>query len=177
MRIERARLQVLVIDFQERLFAAMPEGTRGAALRSVENLVFLSEELGIPVTVTEQYPKGLGPTVPSLAAASRVPFVKTAFSALQEPGFDAHLVGSQVLVAGMETHVCVALTVADLRARGFEVGVVADGCLSRRAEDRELGLALARGAGASVLPVETVLFGLLERAGSPLFKEISRRIR
>ncbi len=177
MRIERARLQVLVIDFQERLFAAMPEASRTLALRSAENLVFLAEELGVPVTITEQYPRGLGPTVPSLRSDRRVPFEKTAFSALQEPGFEPSLVGSQVLVLGMETHVCVALTVADLRARGIEVGVVADGCVSRRAEDRQLGLDLAREAGAAVLPVETVLFSLLERAGTPLFKEISRRIR
>lgn len=177
MRIERARLQVLVIDFQERLYGAMPEGDREAALRAVENLVFLADELGVPVTLTEQYPRGLGPTVPTLQNPGRPAFEKTAFSALQEPGFTDRGVGGQVLVVGMETHVCVALTVQDLRAQGVEVGVVADGCLSRRPADRSLGLELARAAGAAVLPVETVLFALLERAGSPLFKEISRRIR
>jgi nicotinamidase-related amidase len=177
MRVDRDRVQVLVVDFQERLFAAMPEGVRDGVLRNVENLLFVCRELEVPIVVTEQYPKGLGATVPSLRDPRETPFEKTAFSAMREPGFAPRVVRPQVLVVGMETHVCVALTVQDLRIHAFEVGVVGDGCLSRREEDRACGLELCRQAGAAVLPVETALFALLERAGSPLFKEVSRRIR
>jgi nicotinamidase-related amidase len=177
MRIERARVQVLVVDFQERLFGAMPADAREAVLRNVENLLFVARELAVPITLTEQYPRGLGPTLEGLRDPRETPFEKTAFSAMQEDGFASHIVRPQVLVVGMETHVCVALTVQDLRTKAVDVAVVGDGCLSRRESDRATGLDLCRQAGAAVVPVETALFALVERAGSPLFKEISRRIR
>lgn len=175
MRLDPTTVQLLVIDVQEKLFAAMPEAARARTARSIDNLLFVGNELGVPITITEQYPQGLGPTLPQLRI--REPFQKMHFSAMAEPEFAQHLHRRRVVVVGMETHICVALTVADLREHQYEVAVVADGCCSRREEDWRAGLETARGLGAAILPVETVLFGMLGRAGTPLFKEVSRRIR
>ena len=140
------------------------------------DLVFAARELGISVTFTEQYPQGLGPTVAALGAEA--PFVKTAFAATDEPGFDARLhPGRAVVLCGMETHICVAHTAVGLRAQGYEVIAAGDACLSRREDDRQAGFTWMRSVGATVLPSETLLFGWLGRAGGPLFKAISRRIR
>lgn len=175
MSVDAGSTQLLLIDWQQRLFGAMPEGVRDQALKSTDNLVFLAEALGMPVLRSEQYPTGLGPTLPNLAKGPVAE--KMTFSAVEEPTFVEGLCRPQVLVAGMETHICVALTVAGLRARGLEVGVVADACLSRRKGDWERGLEFCRRAGAEIFSSETILFGMIGRAGTPLFKEISRRIR
>ena len=118
-------------------------------------------------------------TTPILSSALAVPgaIEKMTFSAMQEPQFAEKVQKPMILVSGMETHICVALTVQDLRRRGFETAVVADACLSRRKGDWERGLEWARKEGAYILSTETVLFGMIQRAGTPLFKEISRRIR
>ena len=117
--------------------------------------------------VTEQYPKGLGQTVPELAEhlpAGVEPIEKTAFSAAEADGFD--LGGrEQAIVCGIETHVCVNQTVLDLLDRGIEVHVVADAVGSRTEANRELGLNKAERAGAWLTSVETALFELLGRAG------------
>lgn len=178
-----SRTELLIIDVQERLLSAMPEGPeegqQGGALRVIDNLLYVAGALGLPVTITEQYPRGLGPTAASVVAAlppDAARFEKLAFSALQEPGFPARS-RPEVCLVGMETHICVALTALDLLRAGVGVTIVADGCLSRRAEDRARGLALCAQAGARVVSSETWMFGLIPRAGTPIFKEISRRIR
>lgn len=176
MALDPAHYQLVVIDIQERLAGAMPEAACAATVRAAGNLAFAARELGIPVTFTEQYPQGLGPTVAALGAEA--PFVKTAFAATDEPGFDARIhPGRIVVLCGMETHICVAHTSIGLRAQGYEVIAAGDACLSRREEDRQAGFTWMRSVGANVLPSETLLFGWLGRAGGPLFKEISRRIR
>jgi nicotinamidase-related amidase len=176
MALDPARHELVVIDFQERLFGAMSEGDARRALRATENLVWLCRELGVPVLFTEQYPAGLGLTMESLQATR--PFVKTAFAATDEEGFFARTAGRPVaILTGMETHVCVAHTAAGLRQAGREVIVVPDACVSRRDQDKAGGLEWIRQLGCSVMPSETVLFGLLGRSGSPAFKQISARIR
>ncbi|MBM4369068.1 MAG: isochorismatase family protein [Deltaproteobacteria bacterium] len=171
-----AQHQLVVIDFQERLFAAMPEPQRDRALKATGNLLYLARALGMPVCFTEQYPQGLGPTVPSLAATE--PLVKNAFAATDEEGFFPRLADRRVVIlAGMETHICVAHTATGLLASGYQVIVAADACVSRQDADWNHGLAWVKDAGATVLPSETILFGLLGRAGGPHFKEVSRRIR
>lgn len=175
MRLHADHVQLLVIDIQEKLAAAMPAEARERTVRAADNLLFLADALGVPITLTEQYPEGIGPTVSPLRV--REPLQKMHFSAMEEADFAHHLHRSTVLLCGMETHICVALTARDLRAQGKDVVVIADGCASRRAEDREAGLAWMRSLGCHVLPSETVLFALLGRAGTPLFKQVSRRIR
>lgn len=186
MRFEAGNTALLVIDMQEKLFSAMPENSRGGALKAAENLCFLARELGMPTLFTEQYAKGLGPTLPGLSGEAGQIFAKMHFSAMLEPGFAERLGGlcqetgqgqPHILVCGQETHICVAMTVQGLLAQGFRVTVLHDACLSRRDEDKRYGLDWMAGLGASVLPSETVLFGLIEKAGTPIFKEISRRIR
>lgn len=169
---------LLVVDWQERLYAAMPEGVREAALRQADNLCFLALELSMPRLVTEQYPRGLGPTLPALGLGGATE--KLVFSAAQVPAVAQALQDSgrrQVLVTGMETHICVAQTVRDLLGAGYEPWVVADACLSRRKLDWRVGLEHMRALGAQVVTAEAALFALLGQAGTPLFKAISQRIR
>jgi nicotinamidase-related amidase len=173
--LDPARLQLLVVDFQEKLFGAMPEGPREPALKAATNLRFAFDALSLPVVTTEQYPQGLGPTLEALRGSPT--FAKTTFSALRDEAIAEQVRRPSVVLCGMETHICVALTALDLRARGVDVLVVPDACVSRRKADWRAGLALMERAGVAVVPSETVLFGLVERAGTPLFKEISRRIR
>ena len=169
---------LLVIDWQERLFPAMPDGLRDHALARASDLVWMAQSLEMPVLATEQYPKGLGPTLAALGLQQAMP--KTTFSALQDPAIAAALdddAREQVILTGMETHICVAQTVRDLCCVGRDVWVVADACLSRRRLDWELGLERMRGDGAHIVTAEAVMFELLGQAGGPIFKELSRRIR
>ncbi len=177
-RLTAADTVLLQIDWQERLFPAMPESTRDAAIAAAGQLAWLAGELGIPVIRTEQYPRGLGPTVAALPPAPAIE--KLDFSAYAEPAFVAQLRATgrkTAIVTGMEAHICVALTTRDLLDAGFAVFVVADAVLSRRPDDRQLALDRMRGEGAVIVPLESVLFELAGRAGTPLFKEIARRVK
>ncbi len=136
--------------------------------------------LGLPLAVTEQYPKGLGPTLPALreTLGDVRPVEKLQFSAL-DPDVRRQL-GDRphVVVAGMETHVCVFQTVRDLRRCRDATVLCIDAVLSSRfAADREAGLQLARAAGATLSSVEAVLFDLLVEAGTPEFKRISAAVK
>ncbi len=178
------RTVLLVVDVQERLAAAMPAG---AMERLTANALVLLESarlLGVPVVASEQYPRGLGPTVPALGEKLRAmgieAIAKTTFDACGEPRLAKAIAQSQptaVVVIGMETHVCVFQTARELAKRGHAVHVVPDAVASRRDENRALGLSLAERAGAFVTPTETVVFDWLERAGSEAFKVISKLVR
>lgn len=177
-RLDPADTALLIVDWQERLYAAMPEPVRAGALRQAETLLWMARELGLPVLATEQYPRGLGPTLPQLAVPEALE--KLRFSAVQVEAVAAALQQAgrrQVLVTGMETHICVAQTVRDLAGLGLQPWVVADACLSRRKLDWRLGLEHMRGQGACVVSAEAALFELLGAAGTPLFKALSQRIR
>jgi hypothetical protein len=133
--------------------------------------------LQMPALVSEQYPKGLGPTAPELGIEEGEEMIieKTVFSAARADGFD--LKGRrQAIVCGIETHVCVSQTVHDLLDKGVEVHVPADAVGSRHALDYERGLERLERAGAVVSTVESALFELLERAGTPEFKEVQKLI-
>lgn len=173
---------LIVVDFQERLCAAMPAERLETASRAVANLIHVCRSLDVPVLVTEQYPRGLGPTL-SLLATELGEFEateKTDFSAYNVPSFNAELESVErqsLVVVGMETHVCVYQTVRDLLQAGYRAHVVADAVLSRAEENRRIGLDLCAAAGAVVSSSETVVFDWLGGAGSELFKSYSRRIR
>ena len=171
---------LLVIDIQERLAAAMLRRER--VTNNVLHLLEVARLKNVPVVVTEQYPKGLGPTVPELAGAlpavSRVE--KISFSCCGEAGFVDRVRATgrrKVVICGMETHVCVLMTALDLLHEGFIVHVVSDAVCSRQEENWSTALSMLRDAGAVVTSTETVLFQLLERAGSEEFRTISKRIR
>ena len=184
-RLEPSRSVLLVIDIQEKLAPAMRSEIAAAVIKQTLTLVAASARLGIPVVASEQYPQGLGATVPELAAALRdakaTMFSKVEFSAVQAPAFaDIYpTLGArdQWICAGMEAHICVWQTVRDLRARGLQTHVASDAVASRRKANWRTGLELARSAGAVVSGTETILFDWLGRAGTPEFKELSRLIR
>ncbi|AYC31927.1 hydrolase [Pseudomonas cavernae] len=167
---------LLLIDIQERLFPAIEDGP--ALAEHAGWLLQVAQRLDVPVLATEQYSKGLGPTIAALREQLDEPALieKIHFSAAREselfqrPGGDRQ----QFVVCGTEAHVCVLQTVLDLLERGREVFVVAEAVGSRRTEDKALALERMRAAGASIVSREMVAFEWLERAGTELFREISR---
>ena len=172
---------LMVVDFQTRLFDVMPALERDMALRCAQIAVAGARALDLPVIVTEQYPKGLGSTHHALRGdLYEPPIEKLSFSAAAAPGvleqLDA-LACNEVLVLGMETHICVLQTVHALQARGLRCHVLQDAVLSRRPSNKALGCDLMRQAGAVISSTETALFGLLGSADHPAFKTISRLVR
>lgn len=179
LRLEREKACLLVVDVQERLCAAMDQQALDRVLARVNAAVRGAQALGLPVLVTEQYPKGLGPThsLVRLALKDVPTFEKLEFSAAVPPVLEALGRRTQVLLAGMETHICVFQTVRDLADRGLSPVVLADAVLSRHPEDREVGLQLCREAGGHVRTVENALFDMLGQAGTPEFKAVSQAVR
>lgn len=173
---------VVLIDWQHRLLPAMPD-CRVANQQHAENILWLSQQLSVPVVVTEQYPKGLGHTVAELlvylSSESRV-IEKRDFSAAAVPEFTQELerLGrSNVILIGMETHICVAQSASELLAGGYKVWVAADAVLSRRTLDWRFGLSQMQRKGAFITTTEALLFGWIGRAEGEVFKAFSRRIR
>jgi nicotinamidase-related amidase len=175
-RLDPARAALLVIDVQEAFRKAVPGFERVA--RGAAALARGAEALGLPIVVTEQYPKGLGRTAPELADAlpgEVTAIEKVCFSAPEADGFD--LGGrDQALVCGIEAHVCVSQSVLDLLDRGVEVHVASDAVDSRSPENRAIGLDRVERAGAVITSVETALFELVRRAGTEEFKEVQRLV-
>jgi nicotinamidase-related amidase len=176
-KLERRRAALVVVDVQEAFRKAVPDFERVA--EQVARLVQGGEAMGIPIVVTEQYPKGLGHTVPEVAdhlPDGAEPIEKVRFSAAEADGFD--LRGrDQAVVCGIETHVCVNQTVLDLLDENVEVHVVGDAVGSRTDANRELGLHKAEEAGAVLTSVEMALFELLGGSDAPEFKEVQALIR
>jgi len=169
--LERTRTRLIVIDVQE-AFRPYPSFARVAA--AAAKLVQAARILELPVLVSEQYPNGLGHTAVEVGLTEEPILEKSAFSAVRADGFE--LGAEQVIVCGIETHVCVSQTVHDLLGRGLDVHVPADAVGSRHELDHELGLARMARAGAVVSSVEASLFELLERAGTPEFKAVQKLI-
>ncbi len=179
-RLDRRRAGLLVVDIQERLLPAIFEKER-VGQNSVR-LLKGAKVLNMPVFATEQYRKGLGQTVPEVAAAlgGVAPVEKLAFSACGASGLLAALEGqkiSQVLLCGIEAHVCVCQTCLDLLKEGFEAFVAADAISSRTSENHQLSLERMRDAGAVIVSTEMALFELLGKAGSEEFKRILEVVR
>jgi nicotinamidase-related amidase len=173
--LRRDRAALVVVDVQE---GFRPYASFANVAESCRRLLAGARILGIPAVVSEQYPKGLGQTAPELAIVEGEEInkiEKTVFSAARADGFD--LKGAeQAIVCGIETHVCVSQTVHDLLGSGVEVHVPADAVGSRHQLDYERGLERLERAGAVVSTVESALFELLERAGTPEFKEVQKLI-
>jgi len=183
-RLIPSQTLVAVIDIQEGLAAAMAPARMAELGRTVPILLTAAKILGAPVLATEQYPKGLKPTIPPVLEKLEelgVPrFEKTVFSAVEVPEFQRRLEQlspKTVVVVGMETHVCVYQTVRDLRAQGLEVLVAVDAVASRRDEDRQVGLDLCERVGAIPTSVETIVFDWLGRAGTDAFRAVSKLVR
>jgi nicotinamidase-related amidase len=165
---------LVVIDFQEKLMKAMSQSDK--VYKNTNLLLVAAQQMGIPVVVTEQYPKGLGSTVDDIKEnlAEYMYVEKIKFSAME--GLQQHLDDKNkknILITGSETHVCVFQTTRDLVNAGFDVYVVKDAVCSRFKENHQNGLELMKDLGAVITNTETVLFDLLKVAGGPEFKIIS----
>ena len=180
MLISKTDSSLLIIDVQERLAPTMHDVRR--VLDGCSKLLKGAGILGVPAIITEQYPKGLGPSmfdIRDAAPETAVYFEKTSFSAFREEGFAERLNAlgrKQVVIAGVEEHVCVFQTAVDLKNAGFDVFVVTDACGCRFPENEHIALARLQREGISPVSVEMVLFEWLEKAGSPEFKEIQNRL-
>lgn len=180
--IKKDDTSFVVVDVQERLMGAMPEDITETNLKNMKILLEAARILDIPVTVTEQYPKGLGPTVAEIKESvdGFSPVEKVVFSCARSPEFASaieEINRSSVLLCGVETHVCVLQTAIDLVNKGYTVYVPADAVVSRRKLDWKKGIDLMEEAGAVVGTTEAFLFQLLECAGTDEFKRISRLVR
>lgn len=173
--LDRNNAVLMVIDVQERLVGAMHERQR--LLAGLDRLIRGARVLGLPIVWTEQNPEGLGPTVPEVAGLLEglEPIAKTTFSGCGAEGAMRALEQTpflDVLLAGIEAHVCVYQTAADLLCCGYRPQVVADAVSSRTPADKAVGLEKAREAGAGITSVETALFEMLRDAADPAFKQI-----
>jgi nicotinamidase-related amidase len=169
---------LLVVDVQEKLMAKIPAAD--TVIRNIAFLIDSARVLGMPVAATEQYPKGLGPTVPELVRRLPDRPDKVAFSCCAVPavpeGF-RRAARPKIVLAGIEAHVCVLQTALDLLALDFRVYIAADAVASRYAVDREFALRRLEQAGAIVTTSEAAVFEWVGGAGSPQFKEISRLVQ
>ena len=177
--LELKNTLLAVVDIQVKLARAIHQ--REDLIQSARKLINGILALEAPVIFTEQSPDGLGPTVPEVAELLRgEPIKKISFSCCGEGAFNEAVgrVGrKQILLAGMETHVCVYQTAFDLLAAGYEVHVISDAVSSRTAANRAIGLAKMKNAGAHITSVETALFELLKVAEGPKFKEILKIVK
>ncbi len=169
---------LVVVDIQTRLTAAMPVKVLARLQRNAGLLLKSATLLNIPVMATEQYPKGLGGTEPEILKMlpdSTTMYEKTSFSAAGADGFTDNLEKSgrkQVLIVGMEAHVCILQTAMDLFNRGYEVFVIADAVCSRQRESYETALIRMRQTGIVISDAESILFEWLKDANHEQFKSI-----
>ncbi len=182
-RLQRAESLLIIIDVQEKLLPVIHGAD--AMVRNLERLIRGFHLLDIPVVVTEQYAKGLGPTVPELAATLRetvgyTPVEKSCFSAYGCGEFLSAMRlarRKQLIVAGIETHVCVYQTVKDLLAADYEVTIIGDAVSSRTTENRDLAIRRMTADGAKLSSTEMALFELVVKSGTDEFRAMAKLIR
>jgi nicotinamidase-related amidase len=178
--LNRENSALLIVDIQEKLAVVMKERER--IVKNNLHLIELAKMIGMPVMVTEQFPKGLGTTVAEIREALPLyrPIEKMTFDCCGQPAFLDELKEhkkSNVVLTGMETHICVLQTCIGLLRGGINVHLVQDAVCSRTKENWKTGVEFMRDAGAVVTSTETVLFQLLKVAGTEEFKKISKRIK
>lgn len=178
--LDRKESLLLVIDVQERLVSALD---KDIVVRRTATLIQAAKILEVPTIATEQYSRGLGSTVPPIkqSLAKNSPIVeKSAFSAVKEKGFMEILKSynrKQIVICGIETHVCVHQTAADLIAEGYEVYVAKDACASRGKYEFKQGIERMQENGAQISCVEIILFEWLKSSKNPHFKAIQALIK
>jgi isochorismate hydrolase len=181
MLLSASKSSLLLIDIQDRLLPAM--STPDQVIAKSQILLQAVETLGIPITISEQYPKGLGYTVAALQTNTATTFEKLSFSCWRDDALKSHFINLHessrplVIVAGIEAHVCVMQTCIDLANAGFGVFAVADAISSRKPESAALAFERMRANDVQVVNTEMVVFELLGKAGTPEFKALSGLIR
>jgi nicotinamidase-related amidase len=184
MKMQRDRSQLLIVDLQEKV--APPVQDAAEVIQTCCRLVDMANRLEVPITVSQHYPKGLGPTVAPLReklGPEAVVLDKMHFSCERDEALRHRFDGlrdhgrGQVIIAGIEAHVCVGQTALDLIADGYEIYLVADAVSSRSRQSRVLSLKRIRQAGGFIVDSEMVMFEWLERAGTAEFKDLLRFLK
>ena len=181
-RIEKEKAVLVVVDVQDVLMKNMNREVAEKVIRNIRTLLAFSKKMAIPVLITEQYPKGLGRTLReiSMELESIPPVEKLSFSCCGAEKFNEQLNQTgrkQVILTGIETHVCVLQTADDLIQAGREVHAVADAICSRRKLDWEIGLRWMEKKGAMISTTESIAFQLLKEAGTEEFRELSKLLK
>ena len=180
MLIEAQRSCLLIVDVQQGLAPVMSDPRR--VYRGCGLLLRAAARLSLPVVISEQYPKGLGPTSGELLeyAPEGAVMEKLHFSCAADDGIRARLEGSrrdQIVIAGIESHVCVLQSALGFKQAGFSPVVVADACASRDPANYQAAMSRLADNGVEIVTVEMVIFEWLHRAGTPEFKELSALIK
>lgn len=179
--LDKEKAALVVIDVQEKLVPAMDTRICGQLVGHINMLVEGFQKMNLPIIATEQYPHGLGNTIDELAGATAQSCIeKVAFSCAGEPNFIAALEktgAKQVVLVGMEAHVCVYQTMIDLLDRGYIVHLVRDAICSRFKSDYQSAITMAPEMGAVLTTTEMALFQLVGVAGGDDFKLVSKLAR
>jgi len=173
--------QLLIIDAQDRLAAAMPERDLAQTVQNIQRLIAAAKALEIPIFSTEQYPQGLGRTIEPIREGlpeTAAPTEKTCFSCCTAAGFERNLTSEpkrkQVVLVGMEAHICIVQTASGLLRWGYQVFVAADATCSRDPANRDNALERMRHCGIQVTSTESVAFEWLGDSTNERFREVSR---
>ena len=174
------RVVMVVVDVQEKLISHIWEKEK--IIRNIQMLIKGLKILNVPILLTEQYPEGLGKTIPRIREilSDISPISKMTFDCSANKNFMERINGlkrKQILLCGIETHVCIYQTAIGLKSKGYEVDVVADGVSSRTEGNKEIALQRMRDSGIGITSVETVLFELLKTAEGKEFKEILKLVK
>jgi nicotinamidase-related amidase len=179
--LEKKKTALLVIDVQDRLFSQVERSCE--VLLTIQKVIKGFQILDLPIVISEQYPKGLGPTIATLKALfedDQVYYEKTTFSCMKDDQIKAYInsiKADQWVLVGMEAHVCVLQTAKDLLLKGMKVVVLNDAITSRSIYDFSTAIAELRDCGARISSAETVLFELLGDSQANEFKEMSQLIK
>ena len=181
-RIEREKAALIIVDVQDSLMRKMNQTVGEMVIRNIRILLAFAKEMAVPILVTEQYPRGLGKTIPEIRMELEpiFPIEKVSFSCCGVEMFNHQLSQfgrKQVILAGIETHVCVLQTADDLIQGGYEVHVAADAVCSRRKLDWEMGLRWMEKRGAMISTTEIIAFQLLKEAGTEEFRRLSKLLK
>jgi len=180
--LDAANSVVVIVDVQERLMAAMPNGVKSRIIEQATILLTAANVLSVPVLVTEQYPNGLGPTEQALTEQLKSDasiIEKTCFSCVQSEEFSTKLEQTErkkVVLIGMETHICILQTALDLLGKGYQVYVLEDGVSSRSKTNQYNALQRLRASGVVISNVESTLFEWIGDAKHPEFKTLAKLI-
>ena len=170
---------LIVVDVQERLFPVMSQ--KDTLLKNINTLILGAKELDVETIISEQYPKGLGATLDEVERSKELDiYSKTEFSCLLNSDIIERVEKSgkkNIILCGIESHICVLKTALDAISKGYNVYVVADAVSSRTEENKSLALEIMRQSGVLITSVEMILFMLMEKAGSDAFKTISKLIK
>ena len=181
-QFDRKEAVLIIVDVQDALMKQMNQEVGRNVIRNIQILLAFAKEMAIPILITEQYPKGLGKTVPEIKMklGDIPPIEKVSFSCCGVETFSEKLnqMGRrQIILTGIETHVCVLQTADDLIQKGYVVHVVADAICSRRKLDWEIGLRWMEKKGAMISTTEIIAFRLLKEAGTEEFRGLSKLLR